>query len=249
MYWGREIPYYLQVAETLRRRIKEGQYQVGELVPSHRELEEEFKVSNITIRKALTLLTQEGFLTAKRGVKAEVAKRKDDFIEVQLTSDFMEFSGSFLPPNLDIRVKVLEITIVPGQKRVRDILSIKPEEQVWRMKRVRKIKGQPISYYVNYGPPELMGKIGKKDVEKRGFIEVFKDISEIKPSRMEQRVQAIMADMDLSRLLGVDYADPLFFVETTYLSKMAKALALTHAYLRADRYRYLAVTVLSQSLK
>lgn len=242
MYWGREIPYYLQVAETLRRRIKEGQYQVGELLPSHRELEEEFKVSNITIRKALTLLTQKGFLTAKRGVKAEVARREDDFIEVQLTSDFMEFSGSFLPPNLDIRVKVLEIAIVPGQKRIRDIFSIKPDDQVWRMKRVRKIKGQPISYYVNYGPPELMGKIGKKDVEKRGFIEVFKDISEIKPSRMEQRVQAIMADIDLSRLLGIDYADPLFFVETVYYSKMTKAVAVTHAYLRADRYRYLALT-------
>ena len=245
MYWGREIPYYLQVAETLRRRIKEGQYQVGELLPSHRELEEEFKVSNITIRKALTLLTQEGFLTAKKGVKAEVAKREDDLIEVQLTSDFMEFSGSFLPPNLDIRVKVLEIAIVPGQKRIRDILSIKPEEQVWRMKRVRKIKGQPISYYVNYGPPDLMGKIEKKDVEVRGFIEVFKDISEIKPSRMEQRVHAIMADMDLSRLLGVDYADPLFFVETIYFAKAGKAVAVTHAYLRGDRYSYLAITEIS----
>lgn len=245
MYWGREIPYYLQVAETLRRRIKEGQYRVGELLPSHRELEEEFKVSNITIRKALTLLTQKGFLTAKKGVKAEVARREDDFIEVQLTSDFMEFAGSFLPPNLGIKVEVLETAIVPGQKRIRDILSIMPEEQVWRMKRVRKIRGEPISYYVNYGPPELMGKIGKKDVEKRGFIEVFKDISEIKPSRMEQRVHAIMADIDLSRLLGIDYADPLFFVETVYYSKMAKAVAVTHAYLRADRYRYLAVTDIS----
>ena len=245
MRWGKEIAYYLQIAETLRRRIKEGQYQIGQLLPSHRELEEEFKVSNITIRKALTLLTQEGFLTAKKGVKAEVAKREDDLIEVQLTSGFMEFSGSFLPPNLDIKVKVLEIAIVPGQKRIREILSIEPEQQVWRMKRVRKIKGQPISYYVNYGPPDLMGKIKKKDVEKRGFIEVFKEISEIKPSTLRQRVQAIMADMDLFRLLGVKYADPLFFVEAIYFSKTAKALAVTHAYLRGDCYRYLAVSDIS----
>ena len=248
MYWGTEIPYYLQVAETLRRRIKEGQYQVGELLPSHRELEEEFKVSNITIRKALNLLTQECYITAKRGVQAEVAKHEDDFIEVQLTSDFLQFAGSFLPPNLDIRVKVIEIAIVPGQKRIREILSLGTETQIWRMKRVRKIRREPISYFINYGSPDLMEKIRKKDVETRGFIPVFKDACDAELSKMEQRVQAVMADIDLSRLLGVDYADPLFFVETIYYSKMAKAVAVTHAYLRADRYRYLAVTELSQSL-
>ena len=33
MRWGREILYYLQVAETVRRRMKDGQYEVGELLP------------------------------------------------------------------------------------------------------------------------------------------------------------------------------------------------------------------------
>ena len=240
MYWGKEIPYFLQVAETLRRRIKDGQYQVGELLPSHRELEDQFKVSNITIRKALNLLTQEGFLTSKRGVRAEIAKREEDSLEIKLTSDFKVFSDSFLPPNLRIKVEVLEISLVPGKKRIREILALKPEDQVWRMKRVRKIKAEPISYIVNYGPQELMGKIGKKDVVKRGFIEIFKEISEAKLSRMEQRVHAIMADMDLTRLLGVDYADPLFFVEVIYISQAARAVAVTHGYLRGDRYRYLA---------
>lgn len=245
MYWGKEIPYYLQVAETLRGRIKYGQYQVGDLLPSHRELEEEFNVSNITIRKALSLLTQEGYLAPKRGVRAEVAKSEDDLLEVELTTDFRGFSASFIPPNLQIEIKVLEITIVPGQKRIREILSLKSKDQVWRMKRVRKMKGQPISYFINYGPSELLDKIRKKDVEKRGFIEVFKDVCGVRLSRMEQRVSAIMADVDLSRLLGVDYGDPLFLVEAIYFSQTTKAVALTHGYLRGDRYRYLAVTEIS----
>jgi len=178
----------------------------------------------------LTLLRQEGLLTAKRGVKAEVAKREDDFIEVQLTSGFMEFSNSFLQPSLDIRVKVVQIDIIPGEERIREILSIEPEQQIWRMKRVRKIKDQPISYYVNYGPPDLMGKIKKKDVEKRGFIEVFKDISEVKPSRIKQRVRAIMADMDLFRLLGVGYAEPLFCGSQRYSPLSRQKIGLYKVY-------------------
>jgi DNA-binding GntR family transcriptional regulator len=245
MNWGKQIPYYLQVAETLRRRIRDGQYQMGELLPTHLELEKEFDVSNITIRKAISLLTEEGYLTPKRGVRAKIAKRERDFIEIELTSDFMGFSDSFLPSHLQIKVEVLEIACVFGQKRIRKILGLKPEDQVWRMKRVRKVKNRPISYIVNYGPPDLFGKIRKQDVRKLGFIEKFKDVYQGRLSRMEQRVHAIIADIDLSKLLGVNYDDPLFFVETIYFSKTSEPAAVTHAYLRGDCYRYLAITELS----
>jgi DNA-binding GntR family transcriptional regulator len=245
MNWGKQIPYYLQVAETLRRRIRDGQYQMGEFLPTHLELEKEFDVSNITIRKAISLLNEEGYLTPKRGVRAKIAKREHDFIEIELTSDFMRFSDSFLPSHLKIKVEVLEIACVFGEKRIRRMLALNPEDQVWRMKRVRNVKGRPISYIVNYGPPDLFGKIRKQDVRKLGFIEKFKDVYQGGLSRMEQRVHAIVADIDLSKLLGVDYDDPLFFVETIYYSKMSGPAAVTHAYLRGDCYRYLAITELS----
>jgi DNA-binding GntR family transcriptional regulator len=242
MYWGKEIPFYLQVAETLRGRIKDGEYQLGEIFPSHRELEEEFHVSNITIRKALNLLTQEGYLTAKKGVRAEVAKQAEDFIEIEITSDFKGLEDSIAGRKHQIEAEVLKISMVSGQKRIREILSLKPEDKVWCMTRVRKMKGQPISSFINYGPPDLIGKIRKKDVEKKNFIDVFQYVCGVKISRMEQRIHAIVADVDLSRLLGVNYADPLFFVENIHFSKKNKAVAVTHAYFRGDRYLYFAVT-------
>ncbi|MBW1713811.1 MAG: GntR family transcriptional regulator, partial [Deltaproteobacteria bacterium] len=59
---GKYVPIYIQVAETIKGRIVANQYQPGDLIPSARELESEFGVSNITIRKALELLTQENHL-------------------------------------------------------------------------------------------------------------------------------------------------------------------------------------------
>ena len=46
------IPYYLQVAETIRSRIIANHYSQGDLIPSYQQLEKEFNVSNITVRKA-----------------------------------------------------------------------------------------------------------------------------------------------------------------------------------------------------
>ena len=45
------IPYYVQVAETLRRRIMTDEYMEESLIPSVPELEKEFNVSNITSGK------------------------------------------------------------------------------------------------------------------------------------------------------------------------------------------------------
>ena len=51
----RAVSYYIKVAETLKARIRDGQYQPNALIPSAKKLEEEFNVSNITIRKAMDL--------------------------------------------------------------------------------------------------------------------------------------------------------------------------------------------------
>ena len=53
-------PHYQQVAETLRRRILSGRYRAGDAIPSAASLERSFGVSNMTIRKALAILANEG---------------------------------------------------------------------------------------------------------------------------------------------------------------------------------------------
>jgi len=108
------------------------------------------------------------------------------------------------------------------------------------MKRVRCIKRKPISYYINYGPPSLLGKLSSKDFKKRSFIEVFQDRCNIKLSKMEQQVEATIADMDLASILRVPFGDPLFFVENVYYSTENKPVEVTHMYFRGDRYIYKA---------
>ena len=62
------IPYYYRVAETLKGRIESRKYPPGDIVPSEKHLAEEFGVSNITIRKAMALLVEDGLVIRKRGI-------------------------------------------------------------------------------------------------------------------------------------------------------------------------------------
>ena len=235
----RAISYYVKVAETLKARIRDGQYQPKDLIPSAKKLEEEFKVSNITIRKALDLLTREGFVIPMRGVGTRVAKMEDDVVSIEITGSFRDWVDSTLGRDLQLSVDVLEIAITSCPKRVSQILTLGLDENIWRMKRVRRLRGVPMSYIINYGRPEVFSdKITIEEVRRSSFVDLFQERCQISLSKMEQRVKATVADMDLSGILAINFGDPLFFVENVYYSTDGNPVEVTHMYYRGDKYVY-----------
>ena len=60
-------PFYLQVRNSIRQKIENGEWLEGDLIPSEKELAELYGVSRVTIRTAITSLVQEQLLTRRAG--------------------------------------------------------------------------------------------------------------------------------------------------------------------------------------
>jgi len=60
-------PKYAQVVAEIQRRISEGEYQPGTLLPSEHQLVADFGVSRPTIVKALSSLRQDGWIDTQQG--------------------------------------------------------------------------------------------------------------------------------------------------------------------------------------
>lgn len=60
-------PMYEQIFEALRDQIISRKYEPGERIPSEKELGEAYNVSRITSKKALEMLTQEGYIVRQPG--------------------------------------------------------------------------------------------------------------------------------------------------------------------------------------
>ncbi|KAF9132324.1 hypothetical protein BGX30_012712 [Mortierella sp. GBA39] len=65
---------YEQIFEELRDQIVAGKYMPGERIPSEKELGEAYSVSRITSKKALEMLTQEGYIVRQPGRGSFVAE-------------------------------------------------------------------------------------------------------------------------------------------------------------------------------
>lgn len=69
------IPLYTQLAEDLRRRLREGEWPLGAPIPSEADLVYEYDLGRNTVRRVLYRLRDEGYLVSRRGERWRAAEQ------------------------------------------------------------------------------------------------------------------------------------------------------------------------------
>jgi len=72
-----DVPRYLQLANVLRQRMDDGEYERGQRIPSEATLVQETGFARDTVRKAISLLVEEDRLYIVRGLGTFVGPRPD----------------------------------------------------------------------------------------------------------------------------------------------------------------------------
>jgi GntR family transcriptional regulator len=62
------LPRYYQLKEIIRSKIRNREWQAGDLLPSERDFCELYGMSRMTVRQALTELVNEGMLHREHGI-------------------------------------------------------------------------------------------------------------------------------------------------------------------------------------
>ncbi|WP_218825248.1 GntR family transcriptional regulator [Streptosporangium subroseum] len=68
-------PLWPQIVEIMTKRIRSGQYEPGERIPSVLELSAEFHVTPVTVRKAIGGLRDAGLIVTHIGMGSYVANK------------------------------------------------------------------------------------------------------------------------------------------------------------------------------
>lgn len=236
------VPFFIQIAETMKRRIISGQYNPGKQLFTGEELEKEFQTSNITIRKAMDKLKKDGYVERRRGLGTTVSNIKQEPLTFELGRSFKKLKESI--QKLNTQVKVLEITTTRSSEYVQNFLSMDSEQDIWRMKRVRIYNGLPVSYNTYYADPSTCSVITKADAEKDDILHTIEKAMKIKFHKVNQTLRSVAADLDISSALEIPFGAPAFFNETTYHPVSGKALLLSQNYFRGDMFSFKTLSLL-----
>jgi GntR family transcriptional regulator, trehalose operon transcriptional repressor len=133
---------YQIIFNTIVDQIKSGEIPPNSLLPSENELKEQYDTSRETIRKALNLLAQNGYIQKVRGKGSIVIDiNKFDFPVSGLVS-FKELADKMEQKPRTI-VNELSLIIKPDAY-IRQQLQLSGKDQVWKIVRTREIGGKKI---------------------------------------------------------------------------------------------------------
>lgn len=191
---------YQEIAHTLRDRVHE--VGPGHVLPSESDLSAEFKVSRVTVRRALETLRDEGLVESRQGfgwfvATAPVQQRLHslDTIESQL-----EERG------VHPQRRILEFAFVDAPPHVAEMLHT---TQVLRVKRLNLADGAPFAVVTVWCPAERGQHLSRRDVERKPFYELLG----VELRGATQTIGAAAADAGDAALLAVPVGSPVLRCE------------------------------------
>jgi GntR family trehalose operon transcriptional repressor len=132
---------YLSIYNDLLSKIKNGIFQSGMKLPSENQLVEQYGTSRETIRKALNLLSEHGYIQKIKGKGSIVLDvGKFDFPVSGLIS-FKELAQKIGKPS---RTIVYECDLVKPDEKLKKHLHVTSKDEVWKVIRAREIEGERI---------------------------------------------------------------------------------------------------------
>ncbi len=224
------VPLYQQLADRLRRQIADGDYRIGDRLPSEGALGEEFGVSRITVRAALDQLSAAGMLQRLRGKGTFVSAPPVEHKLIRLT-DFVE---DMMAAGLNPTSRVFRLDEEPATPE----LAIAPGTPVVRLDRLRLGDNAPIAVDTTFLPLRY-GRLLE-----RGYLE-----HETIYRQLETRygipvlsggflTEAGVASADLAAQLRIDQGSPLLIIRRTSYSTNREVIYYQKRYYRAYRVRY-----------
>ena len=134
---------YVQVYTDLKNRIESQALETGQALPAEGELMDYYQVSRDTVRKALGILENQGYIQKARGKVATVAGKKGYTFPFEKLASFKELNAHL---NRQTQTEVENLEILSDTARIAELFGEAGdgEEEAYDLLRVRRIEGERV---------------------------------------------------------------------------------------------------------
>jgi GntR family transcriptional regulator len=184
----------------------------------------------MTIRQSIEDLVDEGMLYRRHGVGTFVAFPRLQRDHTRLTSFFDKAESE----GVKVRVKILDVEIIPAAPPVAEALDVPESSEVIRIRTLRFADGEPITVHDAHMPYKLFPDLVAEDISQHLWTLFEKFGYHVK--RAVQRLEAREASEELAGLLNIKEGAPVLFKERTVYADDGTPIEFTYCYNRGDMY-------------
>jgi len=227
------LPLYYKLRESIREKILKGEYPPGSKIPSEQELAQKYKVSRMTVIRAINDLVQEGLLYRKQG--------KGTFVSIpqvqQRLGKLTNFTQDMLSRNLKPDSIILNLELISPSFLIQEKLKINEGTKVWKLERLRLADESPMGLQTAYLPSDIFLYIDKEELGNGSLYEYLKKKYGIVFKRAEETYWVRMPNSYEAEKLKIGKNNPIFYVQRITFLTDEKPGEFVESILRGDRYQ------------
>jgi GntR family transcriptional regulator len=227
-------PLYHQIQLVIRERIDQGYYGREGMLPSEMDLSREFKVSRITVARAINDLAALGLVERKRGAGTRIVPRE---MPPAVPANIDGLLENLTDMGNRTQVTVLEFGFVLPTHDVQTELEVGANELVQRAVRVRSYNGAPFSYLTSFVPGHIGRNFDESDMAVNSLLSLLEK-NGVKVGSARQAFSAVLADPKMAQALDVPVGTPLLAISRTVCDREERPVEYIRILYRTDRYQY-----------
>ncbi|MED2974893.1 trehalose operon repressor [Fictibacillus sp. B-59209] len=225
---------YLAIYQEISQQIEKGEFVARKQLPSEHELAERYKTSRETIRKALNLLAQNGFIQKIRGKGSIVLDlAKFDFPVSGLVS-FKELASKLGKP---WKTVVHELETIAPDVFLQNELNLTKNDTVRKVIRIREINEEKIILDKDFFNEKLVPGLTKKICEDSIYEYIEKDLG-LTISFAKKEIIVEEPTEEDQNLLSLNGFHNVVVVKNHVYLDDASLLQYTESRHRPDKFRF-----------
>lgn len=227
---------YRHIANAIRDKINEGEYEAGSALPSEAQLRKVFSCSRVTVRQALKQLIDSGELESIQGSGTYVKESKVDYDIYQQTS----FAEKWAHLDKTTHSDVLAFEVQRASLSIADRLNIKEDDRVFYVKRVRYLGDDPITVEETWLPTELFPDLTYQVMQGSKYHYIEHDKGMI-IDRSEQEIIPVLPPQNIADLLHIDPSQPIIKKRTRGYLQGGVVFEYSKNYFKSTDYKFTLV--------
>jgi len=174
--------------EDIIKKIENNVYKEHDQLPSERELCKVYNTSRITVRQAFQELEREGFIYKMHGKGTFVAPK---FYNQKLRNLY-SFTDEMKKLGKIPSTKVLSFTDMAVDEHLAGKMGLLPNEEVFKVVRLRLADGEPLMYETTYLPKKVFPQLTATDLVQKPMYDVFRDDYQVQVTKAIEKFSAAL---------------------------------------------------------
>ena len=223
-----QVPLYIQVAATLRRRIEDGHWPPGAKISTLEELQGEFEVARVTVRQAVELLEKEGLVRRRQGKGTFVAEGIEDRRWLALDtswSSLIDKLKDVVPKFIPVGVPAKAPRLAPGEGGLaRDYVFLKSVQ----------LRGNTTYSVVSLHLAKDIYDRAPDDFRRHAALPIVAAMKGVEIASAHQTLVIASADPETARLLKLPLNAPTAEAHCVVINRQGTAIYVADIIYRGD---------------